>query len=300
MHGVPRLEKHERLQAGGDLRIHDIEDLVKLGKQVAGCPYFASGSLAKEAALIFCPYSYLIDPMTRDAMGIDLTDAAVFIDEAHNIEDVCRDAAGLQLKHEDLLETCAQLETMVVSDEGSEDASHYAALEQVVRGLKDHINRWVPLLQATGSHTLAQHLASGAEAAAVLREVGVTEETLKPLNKFLETALAKIEQQLPPASHASHVRPRQGTNAADAAEADAQGEARPTAKALFIVKDIVSAPCSASLDACLKDACSQHVCLQEHSLDACLQNHSLDACLQEHLTRKSLRLARSLDLHTLC
>ena len=36
LHGAPRLEKHERLQEGGDLRIHDIEDLVNLGHRVGG------------------------------------------------------------------------------------------------------------------------------------------------------------------------------------------------------------------------------------------------------------------------
>jgi len=125
VHGAPRLEKHERLQEGGDLRIHDIEDLVKLGKSIGGCPYFASSSLAKEASFIFCPYSYLLDPMTRDAMSIDLKDAAVIIDEAHNIEDVSRDAAGLDLRYDDLVETCAHLEKMLLSDEGSDEAQNY-------------------------------------------------------------------------------------------------------------------------------------------------------------------------------
>jgi len=46
-----------------------------------------------EAQLIFCPYNYLVDPIIRDAMKIDLTGSIVIIDEAHNIDDVSRDAA---------------------------------------------------------------------------------------------------------------------------------------------------------------------------------------------------------------
>ena len=166
VHGAPRLEKHARLQHGGDLRIHDIEDLVKLGRKVGGCPYFASSAMAKEASFIFCPYSYLLDPMTRDAMGLDLKGAAVIIDEAHNIEDVSREAAGLELKYDDLVETCVHFEKMLVCDEDSDDASKYAPLEAVVRGLKDHMQTCVPLLQSSGSN-LAQFLCSGAEAGGV-------------------------------------------------------------------------------------------------------------------------------------
>jgi hypothetical protein len=251
VHGAPRLEKHDRLQEGGDLRIHDIEDLVSLGKRIGGCPYFASSSLAKEASFIFCPYSYLVDPMTRDAMGIELKDAAVIIDEAHNIEDVCREAAGLELKYDELVETCAHLERMLVSDEESDEAQNYVALESVVRGIKDHMQKWVPLLQSNGNHSLTQHVTSGEEGAAVMREVGVTEETLKPLHKFLDTALAKMEEQLQAIEHGGSrgesVQVMQGQRRAGAEggrgggqETRGGGQETPTAKALFMVKDILT------------------------------------------------------------
>ena len=72
----------------------DIEDLVKLGTSKKGCPYFASKIMAESAELIFCPYSYILDPRTRAAMDIDIKDSLIIFDEAHNIEDTAREAAS--------------------------------------------------------------------------------------------------------------------------------------------------------------------------------------------------------------
>ncbi|KAF9351726.1 Fanconi anemia group J protein [Mortierella sp. AD094] len=83
-------------------RIWDMEDLITKGKALSACPYFASRTLASEAELIFCPYSYLIDPHIRKAMEIDLESSIVILDEAHNIEDAARDAGGLEVADEDL------------------------------------------------------------------------------------------------------------------------------------------------------------------------------------------------------
>ena len=72
----------------------DIEDLVTLGSKHRACPYFASKHAATTAELIFCPYNYLLDPSVRRAMEIELKGALVILDEAHNVEDTCREAAS--------------------------------------------------------------------------------------------------------------------------------------------------------------------------------------------------------------
>ena len=72
----------------------DIEDLVTLGTKHRACPYFASKHAATTAELIFCPYNYLLDPSVRRAMEIELKGALVILDEAHNVEDTCREAAS--------------------------------------------------------------------------------------------------------------------------------------------------------------------------------------------------------------
>ena len=50
--------------------------------------------LHKTAELVLCPYNYIFDANIRGALEIDLSNAAVVIDEGHNVEDVCRDGAS--------------------------------------------------------------------------------------------------------------------------------------------------------------------------------------------------------------
>ncbi|KAJ2843210.1 hypothetical protein GGI22_007290, partial [Coemansia erecta] len=81
------------LAQGGENEIWDIEDLVKLGRKIMACPYYASRELADGADLVFCPYNYILDPGVREAAGISLKNNVVILDEAHNIEGAARDAA---------------------------------------------------------------------------------------------------------------------------------------------------------------------------------------------------------------
>ena len=53
-------------------------------------------ALHKNAELVLCPYNYVFDENIRAALEIDLTGAAVIIDEGHNVEDVCRDGASME------------------------------------------------------------------------------------------------------------------------------------------------------------------------------------------------------------
>ncbi|XP_063988167.1 Fanconi anemia group J protein homolog [Diachasmimorpha longicaudata] len=101
----------------------DIEDIVKLGNERGCCPYFAARNLMVEADLILCPYNYVIDPSIRKVMQINVKDNIVILDEAHNIEDICRDsgsssytAAEMQAVMEDCQE-CHKHFTKFMGDE---------------------------------------------------------------------------------------------------------------------------------------------------------------------------------------
>ena len=79
--------------------IMDIEDLAKVGFEQEVCPYFMSrdASLQTKADIIFMPYNYLIDPAARRGLSIPWRNAVVLIDEAHNLESVCDDAASFRI-----------------------------------------------------------------------------------------------------------------------------------------------------------------------------------------------------------
>jgi len=89
--------------------VHDIEDLCKVGERHKGCPYYLSRKIAQDAELIFGPYNYLVDPVVCRSMGIELEDTIIIFDEAHNIEDVAREAASLDLERFSVMETLGAL-----------------------------------------------------------------------------------------------------------------------------------------------------------------------------------------------
>lgn len=91
----------------------DIEDLVKRGRKERICPYYISRAAMEHCDIIFAPYNYLIDPLIREAMGINLRDDIVIIDEAHNIEDVCREAGSVEVTDEQLSVIQNELQTIV-------------------------------------------------------------------------------------------------------------------------------------------------------------------------------------------
>ena len=78
----------------------DIEDAAQFAMASNSCPYYLAHSLARHAELVFCPYSYVLDPSVRQAAGLscaDLTGRILILDEAHNVESVCRDAGSAEL-----------------------------------------------------------------------------------------------------------------------------------------------------------------------------------------------------------
>ena len=83
-------------QYRGSSKAWDIEEIVKVGKKVRACPYFAVRELKIKSHIIFCPYNYLVEPLIRKSMEISLKNNIVILDEAHNIEDSARSAASGQ------------------------------------------------------------------------------------------------------------------------------------------------------------------------------------------------------------
>ena len=48
------------------------------------------------------PYNYILNPKMRDAMGINLANNIVIIDEAHNIVSSCEEAMSFEISTQDL------------------------------------------------------------------------------------------------------------------------------------------------------------------------------------------------------
>lgn len=63
----------------------DIEDLAEAGRLANTCPYFGSRKAIPQAELVTLPYNLLLQKSAREALGINLKDQIVIIDEAHNL-----------------------------------------------------------------------------------------------------------------------------------------------------------------------------------------------------------------------
>ncbi|KAI1785288.1 DNA repair helicase [Ganoderma leucocontextum] len=63
----------------------DIEELSSIGQAADTCPYFGSRRAIPQAQLVLLPYNLLLQKTAREALGIDLADQVVVIDEAHNL-----------------------------------------------------------------------------------------------------------------------------------------------------------------------------------------------------------------------
>lgn len=67
--------------------MQDIEELVTFAKQEKACPYYASRAAIPDSQLLMIPYQNLLHRRTREQTGIDISNAVIIIDEAHNLLD---------------------------------------------------------------------------------------------------------------------------------------------------------------------------------------------------------------------
>ncbi|KXN88150.1 ATP-dependent RNA helicase chl1 [Leucoagaricus sp. SymC.cos] len=85
----------------------DIEDLAEAGRIADTCPYFGSRRAIPQAEVLTLPYNLLLQKSAREALGIDLKDQIVVIDEAHNLIPTLLSLSTIRLPFH-LLETSLQ------------------------------------------------------------------------------------------------------------------------------------------------------------------------------------------------
>lgn len=82
-HKVEKEFKNEIIQ----LEPLDIEDLVRIGRNLGTCPYYGSRKMVPEADLVILPYQSLLSKSSRESLGLSLKNSVIIIDEAHNLAD---------------------------------------------------------------------------------------------------------------------------------------------------------------------------------------------------------------------
>uniref|UniRef100_A0A8D0B0W3 DNA 5'-3' helicase n=1 Tax=Sander lucioperca TaxID=283035 RepID=A0A8D0B0W3_SANLU len=188
-HGVQRMRDQCTLQ-----RVHglhdawDIEDIVALGKRLRSCSYYAARELMQDALIIFCPYNYLLDPMIRESMEIDLAGQIVVLDEAHNIEDCARESASYTLDHNSLLMSRDELDGMVSSNIRR---SKHETLRNFCYSL---IKLESQSLMSERGYESACKVWNGKDILGIFHNLGITADTFSILKQNLAAVLEKEER----------------------------------------------------------------------------------------------------------
>ncbi|XP_061630214.1 ATP-dependent DNA helicase DDX11 [Phyllopteryx taeniolatus] len=90
-------------------KVHDIEQLLKLGRKSHSCPYYATRLAVPQAQLVVLPYQMVLHEATRRAAGIQLKDQVVIIDEAHNLSETLSCIHSVELSGAQLCRAHSQL-----------------------------------------------------------------------------------------------------------------------------------------------------------------------------------------------
>ncbi|CAJ0961043.1 unnamed protein product, partial [Mesorhabditis belari] len=135
-------------------KVWDVEDLreaLTSDHRSGMCPYFtATRLLTVDSDIIFCPFSYLIDPIIRESSDVHLKNSVVILDEAHNVEDFCREAASFQFTDREAVnschsvaEKCMEIDVAIkhMSKEQAQTEEVFAMESSTVAQARDQLNR---------------------------------------------------------------------------------------------------------------------------------------------------------------
>uniref|UniRef100_A0AAQ6A4E5 DNA 5'-3' helicase n=1 Tax=Amphiprion ocellaris TaxID=80972 RepID=A0AAQ6A4E5_AMPOC len=190
-HGVQKMRDQYTLQHVHGLHdAWDIEELVTLGKRLRSCSYYAARELMQSASIIFCPYNYLLDPMIRESMDIDLAGQILVLDEAHNIEDCARESASFTLHYNSLLLSRDELDGMVNSNIRR---SKHEPLRDFCYSLINWIQESQSLMSERGYES-ASKVWSGKDILSIFHGLGITADTFSILKQNLAAVLEKEER----------------------------------------------------------------------------------------------------------
>ncbi|KHJ39878.1 DEAD2 domain protein [Trichuris suis] len=166
--------------------VWDIEDLLNVGYDCQLCPYFVcTDVLYRCAKVIFCPYNYLLDPLVRKSMKISLKSSVVIVDEAHNIEDVCRESVSFSLSKDELSTAVEQLR--LLDEKCSAELCNAAKIcifhfEQLIEWMEKEAIVERMTMQEPGDYTRIWH---SADVYVILKAAGLEQSAVGSLKKAL-------------------------------------------------------------------------------------------------------------------
>lgn len=111
---------------------YDIEELYSLGQRSAFCPFYFQRNKKSVADILFLPYNYIFEAKFVKALKLNLKNAIILIDEAHNMETVCESSKSFEFSVKMMDECINDLKSLkVVIDNAHTTLSKDSALKNV-------------------------------------------------------------------------------------------------------------------------------------------------------------------------
>ncbi|BAM41033.1 uncharacterized protein TOT_030000294 [Theileria orientalis strain Shintoku] len=124
----------------------DLEDLVRLGKDLNSCAYYSNLTTVPNADVVLAPYVTIINESIRENMGLRIKDNIVIFDEGHNLIEAITESHSCKLNLrglKDLLEQLKGYLNKFKSEIKGVLLERITEIMKLVKGLVDGLERAV-------------------------------------------------------------------------------------------------------------------------------------------------------------
>ena len=170
-------------------KVHDIEDLVTLGRRSRSCPYYGSREGVEGADIVTMPYSMLLHKKTRESLGVDLKDHIVVLDEAHNVVDSINQLYSCILAKGHIAASREHLRRYRDRYERRLNAKNLSYINQILTVLSC-LNSYLSTLQSSARPAHGVGTANGYDQIFTINDflssVGIDDMNMIKLNKYLD------------------------------------------------------------------------------------------------------------------
>ncbi|KAI5995214.1 DNA repair helicase [Pisolithus albus] len=130
----------------------DIEDLAAAGRNADTCPYYGSRKAIPQTELVTLPYNLLLQKSAREALGIDITNQIVIIDEAHNLIPTLLSLSSVSITSATLSISLQQVETYYHKFRNRLAPSHGLHLRRLIsylQAMSKVVEEWIASKQVS-------------------------------------------------------------------------------------------------------------------------------------------------------
>jgi regulator of telomere elongation helicase 1 len=159
-----------------------------MSSYISACPYYLSSNAQPAADIVFLPYNYLIESVSRISQKVEIENAIIIFDEGHNMESSCTEAYSFDLTVRDLVGIAEELDHVIgVLKEFEEFKSSVGIEVEAVQKFKERIVKLTGEVKAIGLSKIDRDCTrNGDYIYTLFGMAGFTKETLVENDIFLE------------------------------------------------------------------------------------------------------------------